>query len=324
LLLKFRKGGWIEVSFFYKPYTQNLFQLINSTIKKQYLQNKPSDAQPKNNYHINHINLKGNKIIGKKRTSLSTFLKPGSLTVEAAMVLPLFLFAIIAVLYIIQIIYTYDILQQGLVNTAKVVSAYAYQDDYKEELFYLEFLNNLDFDYLSDSAVIGGFYGIDFSETNFDEESQRIDLIINYRVKNVIDIFNIPYLSIHQCVSAKAWTGYRDPESNSDVESGAITVYVTENGRVYHSSKSCTHLDLSIRMVIFSQVESLRNENGAKYYGCEKCCRHDEISPGEQVYITDSGTNYHSELSCSGLKRTIYEVLLDEQMTLPPCSRCAK
>ena len=309
------------MSFFYKPYIQNLYQLINSTIKKQSLQNKPSDAQPN---HVNNIYLKRNKIIRKKRTSLSIFLKAGSLTVEAALVLHLFLFAIIAVLYIIQIICTYDILQQSLMNTAKAVSTYAYEDNYKEELFYLEFIGNLDYDYISDSGIVGGVFGIDFSETKLDEESQRIDLIINYRFKNIIEIFDISYFSIHQCVSTKAWTGYRGAQSDSNEKSDETTVYVAENGKVYHSTKNCTHLNLSIRPVTFSQIEGLRNEKGGKYYGCEKCSRHTEISLGNQVYITDSGTNYHSELSCSGLKRTIYEVILEDQMALPPCSRCAK
>jgi len=312
------------MSFFYKPYIQNLCQLINSTIKKQSLQNKSSDAQSKNIYNIKKIYLKRNKIICKIRTSLSSLLKSGSLTVEAAMVLPLFLFAIIAILYMIQIIYTYDTLQQNLLSTAKAASAYAYEDDYKEELFYLEFLSHLDFDYISKSGIVGGVYGINFSETRFDENSQRIDLIINYRIKSMIDIFDISYLSIHQCVSTKAWTGYQGAEKNLSGESEETTVYVTENGKVYHTSKSCTHLDLSIRTVIFEQIENLRNEYGGKYYSCEKCCRNDDIGPGKQVHIADTGTNYHSELSCSGLKRTIYEMILNEQMTLRPCSRCAE
>jgi len=306
------------MSFFYKPYTLNLFQLINSTINNQTLRIKPCDAQPNSK---NNTNLKRNKIIRKERAFLSALLKPGSLTVEAALVLPIFLFAIIAILYLIQIIYAYETLQQSLVNTAKAASTYAYEEKYREGFFYLEFLRNLDMDYISGSGIVGGAFGIDFSKTKLDEESQRIDLIINYRIKNIIDVFDISYLSIHQCVSAKAWTGYRGQGGDSNEESMKTTVYVAENGKVYHASQNCTHLNLSIKTVFFSQIESLRNVYGGKYYSCERCGSHDE---NHQVYVTDTGTNYHSELSCSGLKRTVYEKALDEQMTLPPCSRCAK
>ena len=44
-------------------------------------------------------------------------------------------------------------------------------------------------------------------------------------------------------------------------------VYVTEYESVYHTSESCTHLDLSVHRGIKTQVEQKRNEYGGKYHG---------------------------------------------------------
>ena len=98
------------------------------------------------------------------------------------------------------------------------------------------------------------------------------------------------------------------------------TVYVTETGLVYHRDYHCTHLELSIHMVLQSEIESLRNEGGGKYHPCQHCMK----GAGGGVYITDTGDRYHSSLSCSGLKRTIYAVPLSEVAGKGACSRCGK
>ena len=89
---------------------------------------------------------------------------------------------------------------------------------------------------------------------------------------------------------------------------------------VYHRDYHCTHLELSIHMVLQSEIESLRNEGGGKYHPCQHCIK----GAGGGVYITDTGDRYHSSLSCSGLKRTIYAVPLSEVAGKGACSRCGK
>lgn len=94
-------------------------------------------------------------------------------------------------------------------------------------------------------------------------------------------------------------------------------VYVTEYESVYHTSESCTHLDLSVHRGIKTQVEQKRNEYGGKYHACERCGGDSAL-----VYYTEKGDCYHSQASCSGLKRTVRLVKKSEIQAYIQCERC--
>ena len=96
-------------------------------------------------------------------------------------------------------------------------------------------------------------------------------------------------------------------------------VYGAENGVVYHTEINCTYIRLSISPTSLDQVKNLRNEYGGKYHPCEKCGRH----ASGVVFITKDGDRYHSSLECSGLKRTISQVSMEEAGHLRPCPRCS-
>ena len=114
----------------------------------------------------------------------------------------------------------------------------------------------------------------------------------------------------------KGWTGYERAGFLAEDEE---TVYITETGMVYHRDYHCNYLELSARMVPAEIVEDLRNESQGKYYPCERCAHK---GAGSGVYITDYGDRYHTSLSCSGLKRTIYAVPLSEAVGKGACSKC--
>ncbi|MBQ7677881.1 MAG: hypothetical protein IJT32_06570 [Lachnospiraceae bacterium] len=163
--------------------------------------------------------------------------------------------------------------------------------------------------------IRGGLFGINFTASKVD--AQDIHLIASYDLPLPVRMFQVKHFTAATSVRARRWVGY-DPHEGED---GAGFVYVTEYGRVYHTSTSCSHIDLSIRPAAKDGVGTLRNRSGKKYHKCPMC-----KSSGSTVYITDYGTDYHGSLACSGLKRTIYQMKEAEAKSrgLGPCSKCGR
>lgn len=118
----------------------------------------------------------------------------------------------------------------------------------------------------------------------------------------------------------RAWVGYTGEAFEN--HAGETLVYITSTGSVYHRSRDCTYLRLSIRQVFYEDLGSERNQSGGRYTPCEYCVR--SGSAGGVVYITDHGTSYHSSAGCQGLKRTVMAVPLSEVGGRPCCSRCGR
>ena len=95
-------------------------------------------------------------------------------------------------------------------------------------------------------------------------------------------------------------------------------VYVTEYGTVYHRSLDCRSLRLVIRTASAEEILELRNASRHIFYPCEYC--HPTLSG--TLYYTPYGESYHADFGCTGLKRTIREVPISEVGELKPCKRC--
>ena len=82
---------------------------------------------------------------------------------------------------------------------------------------------------------------------------------------------------------------------------------------------NCTHLALDIS--VDDEVEKYLKGKTA-YKECEKCTKYHD---GEIVclYVAKEGEAYHTDLSCSGLKRTIHAVHRSDISGLGGCSRCS-
>ncbi len=275
-----------------------------------------------------------------------------SLTIEAAFVMPIFLFAILSLLYFIQIFTLQEFIQAtitkmglGLAKTAYVYEDFSGMEDalnFDESILGTEITIGLgdfaksimdqtiirqyarkflDTDRINASCIKDGFEGISFSDTKILSEDNTIDIVVCYDVVLPIRIFSLGAMKMLQRVRVRAWTGYEVVACYSMEEDGQEDiVYITETGSVYHLNSSCSHIHLSI-----SSIQGLpttqRNENGGKYYPCEKCCQGAQ-DPRGIYYITSDGTRYHKERSCSKIKRNVKEILKSEVGTRPLCKRC--
>lgn len=273
-----------------------------------------------------------------RKMSSSTFKRAcitGSMTVEAALVMPFFLFGVVNMLSFAEIIRVQSHIQKAMYETGKELTVYGYAYDKLEDQVHLEtgmlvseILSNTAVKarisslagvrYLDHSMIKGRSGGIWYFRSEIMEEDDMIDLIARYqmtpffKITGFRDIFMLNRCRMH------AWTGY-DNTRTVETEDGEQIVYITETGRVYHLTRSCSHLKLTIRAVAYTDVEEQRNEGGGRYRPCEKC---GSKSHGSMVYVTSDGDRYHTSLGCSGLKRTILEIPLSQVGERGSCSRC--
>ena len=284
-----------------------------------------------------------------------TYTEKASITVEAAFVLPIFIYAIITLLYFIQIFMVQEQLQAAITevgrNTAKYT--YLYKDyfvgdeteqvthsfhDMEGFLSVKELINQtmdatvlkhmvkefLDTKRLDYSCIQDGYDGISFLYSSILDDD-CIDIIIQYMVRIPLKFFRLNNIKMIQRVRLRAWTGQQVTttygEDKGDKEDDTnIIVYITETGTVYHKTRNCSHLKLTIKS-IQGLPHELRNKHGGKYYECELCGKKVENNT-ITYYITTDGTRYHTIINCSGLKRTVIEVELSEVAGKGPCSRC--
>lgn len=265
--------------------------------------------------------------------------KKGSLTVEASLVLPIFLFAVVTFLYFFQIMWIQERVHFGLWETGKEFSKYGYvydsvgitgmeSDEYKTTTTNLisgvltgeRMKSYLPDAFLNQSCVVGGAGGIQYSTSAFEEEND-ICLVATYKVKIPVLYFLTPDYTIVQQVKTRGFVGTEEIGTSEDDEDD-IDVYVTDTGSVYHCSASCTHINLSIQATKFGNVSSLRNQYGGKYKACEKCVKNKTLSTKSKVYITTDGDRFHNSSGCSGLTRRVKKVKLSTLMGYGPCSRC--
>ncbi len=253
----------------------------------------------------------------------------GAMTVEAALVLPLFLFLMIGALQYGNAMEAAVKFGTAMSETGKSMAAAAYASRYggSSEGISHAAGSVLSAVYakravVSKAGSASSVKNVNMALSSFLDGDEMIDLVLTYQIKSPMGLVKLPGNFFLQRARVRAWTGrVTGGESGKEEgqESGDDLVYVTATGSVYHEDPDCTHLKLSIRQVDYEALETLRNNGGGKYHACEKC------GPSAQgtVYITNEGDRYHSSLSCGGLKRTVTEVHRDE-CELRACSKCGK
>lgn len=243
----------------------------------------------------------------------------GSFTLEAAVILPMLACFFVSILFFFRVMQVQLEVQQALDDTGRRLAVYLAGDNSGSLAEYaaagILFQKELKGSKTVSEYVRGGLAGITLFDSEF--SADQIHLRASYRIRLPVRIFWIWEVKIAQRADCRKWTGWK--EQSEDVEEDLV--YITETGTVYHTTKSCTHLTLSIRSVTIGEIPWLRNENGDKYREC-MICMDKNISSG-QLYITNQGDCYHSDLGCSGLKRTIYTVRLSEVEGRRPCRKCA-
>ena len=267
--------------------------------------------------------LCGSRIIHKREAPFCTRTK-GSITVEASVVLPLLACFFSFLLFYFRIMEVQLIVQDALEDTGRKLAVLAVKEleEPDIEMNYLMtakglLLLKLKEEPLLEQYVSGGAPGVSLLASEFDGDV--ILLNANYVMRFPVKLFGNQDFLVCQKTQFRKWNGW-----HSIAEAGDATelVYVTEYGEVYHMRRSCAYLDLSVQEVLYTELEDRRNNSGAIYRLCELCGTDDGTVV--TVYITNYGECYHRTITCSGLKRTIYQKLLSEVGGMPACKKCSK
>lgn len=223
------------------------------------------------------------RLTSNKRAAFRIF-RRGSLTVEAAAALPLFFLGVLACICMMDL--------------------YSLRIDKVTEL--------------QQRAERLGMYAHGAGE---DLEVSVIDLVEYAEWQVPFLPFQLPRVRVACRGRVHAWVGRQREKAEAVPEEAPVLVYVTAHESVYHTTSRCTHLSLRIRQLPAHAVQAARNSQGSRYRACEKC-----VGGGAEnalLYVTEQGDCYHNSLECSGLKRSIRMVELEEVRGLSCCSRCS-
>ncbi len=243
----------------------------------------------------------------------------GSITIEAAFVLPLFIFGILLVMDLFTMLGFYMSVDRALDIEAKKLAKQAFSEEITDrERICSELISILRQN--STFPIENREEGLDLSGSILDNR-EVIRLEASYSFRPSFNVFGLISPRMSQSRVIHTWIGYERGLFGVDEATGEEEVYVTETGTVYHSTLLCSHIRLSISQTTGAEVDSLRNSGGSRYRPCEQC--HADRREGI-LYITDNGDRYHNSLTCSGLRRTVSTMRLSEALSrgLRPCLRC--
>lgn len=270
----------------------------------------------------------------KRASSFTSWTFRASITVEAAFALPLFLFFMLHVMSAITMIETQSRLGAALHQTGNrmAFAGYVYEKTagdaipdgiasvaLTEGYARNRIVSYAGKDYLEHSAIKNGAAGIFFTGTSIMGKKDIIEICLSYEIEPLFSVMSFDGFFVKQRYYGRAWTGYCVEDGISDMTQTDPMVYVTKTGTVYHTNRNCTYLNPSIESIAAEEITERRNQSGAKYYSCELCGGKEKSGV---VYITEYGSSYHCDITCSGLKRTIYTIPLSQVGGRGRCSKC--
>lgn len=269
----------------------------------------------------------------------------GSMTVEAALVLPLFIYFFCNILGMLDIIRLQCAVFAAVRETGTKLCEYAY---------YLENTNaNLEDAGIEAPSMSGGVSSLILSETYVRSDVQSylgasymeqspllgdsisflqssilngddlIQIVADYRVEPFVPIIAPASFGLQTRFVSHAWNGYEivdvhDGKEEEDTEDPEV--YITPSGSVYHTDADCTYLRPHVRQASGADIGDMRSSDGSCYYACESC----HPTRLGTVYYTPDGNRYHASADCNKIKRTIVTVHLSEvQGSRRACSKCA-
>ncbi len=259
------------------------------------------------------------KSIGRKSASLSA---SASLTVEAALVLPLFLFAGAILMLPFRVLDVHRQVQAVGEHVSEEIGQAAYLSRYGDEE---SFWNTAAACAYAETAVRLKLkdlpiHDLSLLRSSLLEDGETVDLVMDYQVRLPFSVLGLNSVKQTNRSFRRAWVGEDGKSGAQEGEEDDVVVYVGKNSSRYHLSRTCHYLHNDLTAVAFGEVEYRRNESGGRYSPCARC----GADAGATVYILPSGRHYHSSPSCSAIGAYVKAVWKSEVEYLGACSYCSR
>lgn len=266
-----------------------------------------------------------------------------SLTLEATMVLSLFIFAVVCMILPMKIMNTDRKIQAALESVGEDFSRYAYLKDIldKGEAFNIPgagdfakaFCGHLAAGAAEGYAQVMVIQHLDTDavkhvrmlRSSILEDGEMFDLIFDYEIRMPFPVLGMKAIERTAHCRRRAWIGKPGKDGGSgsgESDREDETVYVGKNSTRYHRSRTCHYLANNLTSVLYDVVSELRNDSGGKYYACRVCGS--GAGTGSTVYIMPSGGSYHSTKNCTAIIAYVRAVRLSEVEHLGACSYCSR
>ena len=144
-------------------------------------------------------------------------------------------------------------------------------------------------------------------------EGDVVEMSVTYQVEPKWSLRGFRVFMMRNHYFGRAWTGFdlEDPESG--------IFYLAEYAEVFHRDVACSYLKREPRLVSAAALATEVNERGSHYRACSLCIKDPAVT---EFWITPEGDCHHEKRDCPGLKRTIRTVTWSEAKKYRPCSRC--
>lgn len=284
------------------------------------------------------ISLIYKKNCGKRTFPSASPNRTGSLTVEAAFVFPLFLFAMVTLMMPFSMMNRQRQMQAVVESVCEDLCRLAYAGyewkEQKTEIRLPEEGLEIPVDSLETGSMwayaelnvrtkaCAGVRKLSLKGSKILEDGETVYLEASYIMEFPFPVLGVNGIMMTSSSCRRAWIGkdggWLDTEAGKGGDDDE-TVYIGKTSTRYHKSRTCHYLYNQLSSVLLSEIDSQRNIDGKKYYPCASC----KTGIGERVYIMPSGTSYHSSASCGAIIAYVKAVKKSEVEHLGACSYCS-
>ena len=253
---------------------------------------------------------------------------PASITVEAALCLPLFVFFSLALLIPMKWLNQQRQIQTAIESLGESWSQYLYALGEKGNQEGGEIpVSDMAAGLLLKGKLSSYAENVTIKRAEVPDESGHVYIEAEFREK--IPFFAAPGSGVlmKAAVKRRSWIGLNGKlkEKGAGVEGEEhenTIVYVGASMGRYHWYRDCHYLSNQYEAVPLEQMTDRRNSFGSKYTACARCVKSANLVG--IVYVTEGGTHYHLDRSCTAMVSYVRSLPLDEVRHLGACSYCER